>query len=468
MSKVVDYFIDHKQGFLDDLFHFLRIPSISNNKAAVEEAALWLKRRLEASASSLKIIRTLGNPIILAEWKPKTSDEENTVKSPTVLIYGHYDVQSPEPLDQWISPPFEPEIRDDRIYARGVGDNKGQFFAHLIAIECITKFSKLGLRVKFLFDGEEEIGSPNLDEALIQEKEFFSDIDLVFVSDGPADPSWKPTLCFGARGIVTAQIYLNSASNDVHSGNFGGIQPNPAIDLMSILQTMVDDNGKCLIKGFYNKVFSPDEGALKAAEELNRTPEMYQKFLGISYFGGEQDVPLVHRVMFRPTINIRGFHAGNIREHAKTIIPKDAVVELDFRLVPHQQPTQIQDLLINHMEQLKTRSNRWKLMINRCDVTFEAGFAPIYTSLDLSWTKILAQSITEGFGETPVKIPLLGGSLPLYNLFQYIRKPMYIIPFAQPDQGNHAPNENLMLEWFEKGVITSMMLLKNLGSKSVK
>jgi acetylornithine deacetylase/succinyl-diaminopimelate desuccinylase-like protein len=467
VSKVVDYYIDHKQAFLDDLFHFLRIPSISNEKADVDKASLWLKRRLKTSASYLKIVRTSGNPVILAEWEPNTSDEENTVNSPTVLIYGHYDVQSPEPLDQWISPPFEPQVRDGRIFARGVGDNKGQFFAHLIAIECLTKFSELGLRVKFLFDGEEEIGSPNLDKALIQEKEFFSDIDLVFVSDGPADPSWKPTLCFGARGIVTAQIYLNSANNDVHSGNFGGIQPNPAIDLMSILQTMVDDNGRCLIKGFYNEVFTPDEEALQAAEELKRTPEMYQKSLGVDYFGGEQDIPLVHRVMFRPTINIRGFQAGSVREHAKTIIPKDAVVELDFRLVPHQQPAQIQDLLLNHLEQLKQKSDRWNAMIRRCDMTFETGFAPIYTPLNLPWTKILTQSITEGFGEEPVKIPLLGGSLPLYNLFKHIRKPVYIIPFAQPDQGNHAPNENLMLEWFEMGVITSMMLLKNLESNNV-
>ncbi|UCG89628.1 MAG: M20/M25/M40 family metallo-hydrolase [Candidatus Heimdallarchaeota archaeon] len=467
MLKVLDYFNDHKQTFLDDLFHFLRIPSISNNKADVEKASLWLKRRLETSVSHLKIVKTSGNPVILAEWEPIASNEKNITKSPTVLIYGHYDVQSPEPLDQWISPPFEPEIRDGRIFARGVGDNKGQLFTHLIAIECLTKFSALGLRVKFLFDGEEEIGSPNLDKALIQEKDFLSDIDLVFVSDGPADPSWKPTLCFGARGIVTAQIYLNSANNDVHSGNFGGIQPNPAIDLMSVLQTIVNDNGTCLIKGFYNDLFTPDEGALKAAEELKRTPEMYQKSLGISYFGGEQDIPLVHRVMFRPTINIRGFQSGNVREHAKTIIPKDAVVELDFRLVPNQKPAQIQDLFLNHLEQLKQKSDRWKAMINRCDMTFEAGFAPIYTPLNLPWTEILAQSITEGFGEEPVRIPLLGGSLPLYNLYQHIKKPMYIIPFGQPDQGNHAPNENLMLEWFEKGVVTSMMLLKNLGSRSI-
>ena len=459
VSEVVDYFTKRKQEFLDDLFDYLKIPSISNHEQGVRKAAIWLEKRLKSSADILKIVETSGNPVILAEWEPNLSRD----KYHTVLIYGHYDVQSPEPLDQWISPPFKPEIRDGRIFARGVGDNKGQHLAHIIAIECITKFRQLGLRVKFIFDGEEERGSPNLDEALNKEKDFLKGIDLVFVSDGPADPSWKPTISFGARGIVTAQLYLHSANNDVHSGNFGGIQPNPAIDLMRILQTMVDEKGKCLISGFYDDIFSPDEKALMAAKELNRTPELYKKSLGIDYFGGEQNIPLTHRVMFRPTFNIRGFESGHVRQHAKTIIPKDAIVELDFRLVPYQKPDQIQDLFLAHIEHLKTRSERWKAMIERCEVKFEAGFAPIYTPLDLPWTEILVQSVKEGFKEDPVKIPLLGGSLPLFNLFRHVKKPMYIIPFGQPDQGNHAPNENLMLEWFEKGTMTSMRLLKNLG-----
>ncbi|UCG03987.1 MAG: M20/M25/M40 family metallo-hydrolase [Candidatus Heimdallarchaeota archaeon] len=464
MSKTIDYFINRKQEYLKDLFQYLRIPSISNKKEGVKKASIWLRDWLKSSADFYKVINTSGNPVILAEWEPNTLKGENGYR--TVLIYGHYDVQSPEPLDQWISPPFEPEIRDGRIYARGVGDNKGQHYAHLVAIECTTKFSQLGLQVKFILDGEEESGSPHLDEVLNKEKEFFNNVDLVFVSDGPADPSWKPTISFGARGIVTARIYLHSANNDVHSGNFGGIQPNPALDLMRILQTMVDDNGRCLISGFYDSVFTPDEESLRAAKELNRTPELYKKSLGIDYFGGEQDIPLVHRVMFRPTFNIRGFQSGNVREYAKTIIPKDAVVELDFRLVPHQKPNQVQELVQIHLENLKAQSERWKRMIDRCKVTYEAGFAPIYTPLDLPWTKILVKSVKEGFGKLPVKIPLLGGSLPLFNLYQHMKKPMYIIPFGQPDQGNHAPNENLMLEWFEKGVTTSILLLKNLGMGS--
>ncbi|MFX0152878.1 MAG: peptidase dimerization domain-containing protein, partial [Candidatus Hodarchaeota archaeon] len=249
---------------------------------------------------------------------------------------------------------------------------------------------------------------------------------------------------------------------DVHSGNFGGIQPNPALDLMHILQTMVDDQGRCLIEDFYEDVFTPDSLAIEAADQLDRTPEMYKKVLGISYFGGEQDQPLAHRNMFRPTFNIRGFQSGSVREQAKTIIPKDAIVELDMRLVPNQKPDKIEKQVITHLERLKQRSKRWAAVIGRCRVNYEASFSPMYTPLDLPWTKVLEDSLQEGFGQKPVKIPLLGGSLPLYKIYEVTGKPLYVIPYAQPDQGNHAPNENLMLEWFECGVQTSIRLIENL------
>jgi acetylornithine deacetylase/succinyl-diaminopimelate desuccinylase-like protein len=361
---------------------FLRIPSITRNRESVEKAAHWIINRLKRTTDSVELIKTVGNPAIIAEWLPQIKSKSNQ-KLPTILFYGHYDVQPPEPLELWKSPPFEPTIREGRIYARGVGDNKGQLYAHLCAVECLHQVKKLGLNVKFLFDGEEELGSPNLEEVLESKKQFFTDIDVVIVSDGPADLSWRPTIVFGVRGIVTAQLCLQSATNDVHSGNFGGIQPNPALDLLQILQTMINDQGKCLIEGFYKNVFDPDSLAIEAANQLDRTPNMYKEILGISYFGGEQDYPLIHRVMFRPTFNIRGFHSGAVREQAKTIIPKDAVVELDMRLVPHQKPKKIEKLVITHLERLKQQSSRWAAVIDRCEIKFEASFSPMYTSLDL-------------------------------------------------------------------------------------
>ena len=339
--KGLDIFEKKKKEILDDLFDLIRIPSITREKEDVKKAARWLMNRLNETADYVELIETEGNPAIIAEWKAQIQ-KKNTI---TLLFYGHYDVQPPEPLEQWDSPPFEPEIRDGRIYARGVGDNKGQLFANLCGIECVLEAEELGVNVKFVFDGEEEIGSPYLDKALKSKAEFFEDVDLVVVSDGPADPTWKPTLEFGARGIVSMRIELLSADSDVHSGNFGGIQPNPVWDLMSILKTMRDDNGKCLIEGFYDDVFTPTKKALEAADQLARNPDDYRKQLGITYFGGEQDKPLEHRKMFRPTFNIRGFKSGSIRENARTIIPREAVVEIDARLVPNQKPEKIKQLI---------------------------------------------------------------------------------------------------------------------------
>ncbi len=457
----LDVFQKSKNKFMEDLFDLIRIPSISQYKEEVEKVAKWLVTRLKNTADYVEQIKTSGNPVVLAEWKPQIIDKSNQ-KKPVLLFYGHYDVQPPDPLDKWLSPPFEPEIRDGRIYARGIGDNKGQLFANLFAIECVHQSKELGITVKFIFDGEEELGSPYIEEALNAKKKFFKDVDLTIVSDGPADPSWRPTIEFGARGIVTTRLELITATNDVHSGNFGGIQPNPAWDLLSILQTMKNENGTCLIEGFYDDVFTPEDVAIETAAQLNRDPEMLKEQLGISYFGGEQDHPLVHRVMFRPTINIRGFHAGSVREQARTIIPKEAVAELDFRLVPYQKPEKIVELFQEHLKKLRQSSERWALILDRCNVSFEASFYPMHTPLGLPWTNVLEESIREGYGQEPVKIPLAGGSLPVYSLWKVTNKPMYIIPYAQPDEANHAPNENIMVDWLFNGVRTSIILLEKL------
>ena len=446
---------------MDDLFSLIRIPSVSRNKDEVQLAANWLEDRLKQTANYVEQIPTTTNPVILTEWKPQIMEISAPIPY-TILFYGHYDVQPPEPLDEWISPPFEPEIRDGRIFARGIGDNKGQFFAHLVAIECLHRQKQLGVNIKMLLDGEEELGSPHIDEAINKKKEFFENIDLVVVSDGPADPTWKPTLEFGARGIITVQFELQTAKGDVHSGNFGGIQPNPVWDLITVLKTMKDDTGKCLVEGFYDDVFTPTAAALQAAEDLNRDSAVYKQQLGISYFGEEKDLPLTHRLMFRPTFNIRGIKSGSVRENARTIIPKEVVAELDVRLVPNQTPEKIENLIIAHLNKLKAESEVYSQILERCKVKFGTSFYPMFTPLELSWTDILVKSIKEGFAVDPLKIPLAGGSLPLYSLYKATGKPMYIIPYAQPDEDNHAPNENMMVEWFEKGVKTSISLLNNL------
>ncbi|MHA2346848.1 MAG: M20/M25/M40 family metallo-hydrolase [Candidatus Hodarchaeales archaeon] len=445
-------------NILRDLFELIEIPSITHDRVAGEKAAKWIIERVRKTAEDVIKVDTTGNPVVIATWKSQLKSGSKI----RLLLYGHYDVQSVEPLNEWNSSPFVPTIKDGRIYARGIGDNKGQFFAHLLAIELLHKKKQLPIDIKMVFDGDEERGSPTLLKPLMQNKEFLSS-DLVVVSDGPSDPSWRPTIVFGARGIVLAKFQMRTANKDAHSGNLGGIQPNPVHGLSQILNTMVNQDGKCTVQGFYENVFQPDESALKAAAELGRTPDMYKKMLGIDYFGGEQDLPLTHRVIFRPTFNVRGIQSGFVGELAKTIIPREAIAEIDMRLVPNQSPKEIQDKVLKHLENLENLSSYWKSLVTHCKVTFGSSFSPIYTPLNLKWTEIIEQSITEGFGEKPLKIPLLGGSLPLDKLFEVTRCPLYVIPYAQPDLGNHAPNENLMIEWLESGIKTSVRLLTNLG-----
>ncbi|MHA2365140.1 MAG: M20/M25/M40 family metallo-hydrolase, partial [Candidatus Hodarchaeales archaeon] len=277
----------------------ISIPSITANKKHSLKAVEWLSKYLNEFLK-IKILKTNGNPIIIAFTEPQQHQK------PTILIYGHYDVQPVEPLDAWISPPFEPEIRNGRLYGRGTGDNKGQFFTHISALISLLETESLESNVILMLDGDEELGSPDLGDILKQNKNLLDGIDLVVASDGPAHASWKPGICFGCRGIIKIQIYVKTALHDRHSGNFGGLQPNPITALVEILKSMRNEEGRCLIKGFYDDVEIPDAIDLQIIEEYHITPEQLKKDLQINYFGGEHEFPIYHRAMFRPTVNIHG------------------------------------------------------------------------------------------------------------------------------------------------------------------
>ncbi len=463
MNDFSAIFEQNKETIMSDLFDFLSIPSVSRNSSEVRKTAEWLKERLSEFVDYVEVVETSSNPLVIAEINSNRSKD-----TPTILIYGHYDVQPPDPLDKWDSPPFKPKIKEGRIYARGAGDNKGQLFANLVAVDLQKSYNLPMPNVKFIFDGEEELGSPSIDEGMMQKKEFFKDIDLVMVSDGPAHSSWRPTIEFGARGILGFRLRLITAKQDQHSGNYGGIQPNPVWEAVEILKTMKDSNGRCLLNHFYDDVFTPEKEAQLAAKELELPLDVYKKKLGIDFFGEEQGLPIPIKVMFRPTFNILGIAAGEVLEKAKTIIPSEVIVEFDIRLVPNQTTENIEKIIRAHFEALSERDERWKQRINRCQLTFEASMNPMYTPMNLKWTAILTKALYNGFGKKPVKVPLAGGSLPIYNLYKIIKKPLYILPYAQPDQGNHAPNENLMVEWFEKGIKSTMHLLKILTTLDKK
>ncbi len=450
---------EEEKDILYPLFELLSIPSVTQDRANVRFASDWLLAYLSQSADHVKRIETNSNPIILAEWQSSHSDQ-----SPTVLLYGHYDVQPPGDLSLWSSDPFKPEIRDGRLFARGAGDNKGQFYAHLRAIEHLVEHESLEWNVKLLLDGDEEQGSPFLEDALEQNLEFFQEIDLIIVSDGPAHVSWRPSLVFGARGILTFQLKVKLAKKDVHSGNFGGIQPNAAWALLDLIETLREPfTERCLIKGFYENVIDPDLEATKAALDLPLDEDNLKEQLGISFFGGESSYPLPFRVMFRPTMNLRGISSGGVKTEARTIIPAEAIAELDCRLVPYQDPEIIATKIRDHFQNLR-EDPRYARLLDHTSLSFGASFKPLYTPVSSPWTGFIEQALKTGFGQEPVRVPLLGGSLPVAVLNEKTKAPLFILPYAQPDQSNHAPNENILLSWLYQGIETSKALFSILPS----
>lgn len=405
-----------------------------------------------------KVFETTGNPIVLSQLKSFNPDK------PHILFYGHYDVQPVEPLDKWVSPPFEPTIRDGRLFGRGTGDNKGQFIAHLIAIKCIIESGTTDSlpNISFFFDGDEERGAPHLRHILESEKDFFQSVDFVYIADGSAHVSWKPGITFGSRGILGMTLKLKYSNDDRHSGNYGNLQPNPVFDMLRILETFRDPNNKCLVKGFYDNVRGPDEEDLQALETISFNEKELKDKLEIPFFGGEKEVPLVQRTMFRPTVNITGIKAGEVLEKAKTIIPGEVIVEMDFRLVVNQKPDRIKELIISHLSELRNNPEYSSIMKN-LEHSFQNVYYPFKTKIGNKWTPFVKEAISKGYDEkNPLFVPALGGSLPTYHFQDVLQVPVFVVPYAQPDENNHSPNENIMTDWFEGGVKTSIYLLKSL------
>ncbi|MBA7584545.1 Succinyl-diaminopimelate desuccinylase [subsurface metagenome] len=449
-----------EQKYIDELLQLLSIPSISKDKPKVLECANWIQNYISKTATSVELIETDHNPLIIAYWK---SESEITPQK-TLLIYGHYDVQplSKNHTEKWITPPFQPTIRDGRIFARGAGDNKGQFFAYLCAIDTVIRdHSSVPIDIKLILDGDEEMGSPFLLEGMRKRPDFFSNIDVCVVSDGPANSLWKPSLELGVRGIMKLKMHLQTGKTDVHSGNFGGIQSNPAWDLIKILATMRNENGTCLIDGFYDDLFELPEGFIDSAGELNRMFGGFQKELELPYFGGEQNCSILEKVLLRPTFNILGFTSGNVGHDSRNIVPHVADVEIDIRLVPHQTSDKIEKLIRNHLQKLQ-KNKIYAQILSNCKIDITSFEDPYTTPLDNVYFKPIYRALQIGFGEDPVVFPIAGGTLPLDPLFKMIKCPIYCLPYAQPDENNHAPNENISIEWFIKGIKTSLALFDEL------
>ncbi|MCC6791332.1 MAG: M20/M25/M40 family metallo-hydrolase [Thermomicrobiales bacterium] len=436
----------NRQRDLDDLFRLIRQPSISTQNIGVAECAALVEELLATAGFAVTSYPTAGHPMIYGE-------RCNAPGKPTVLIYGHYDVQPPEPLDRWDSPPFEPEIRDGRIWARGAGDNKGQFFAQICGARAwLETAGELPVNVKFLIEGEEENGSPHLDQFVAEHGDLLA-ADLVYTSDGPVLDDNHPEIVFGVRGVINVELRATGANTDLHSGNWGGIVPNPAWTIVHLLGTMLDANYEVTIDGFYDDVrpVTPLMEAAIARIPLDREAALAS--VGVRELPPPVGVGSFERLMARPTLTINGLTSGYQGVGSKTVLPATASAKLDMRLVADQRADDIFTKVKRHVEQYAPG----------VEVIFHGSMEPSATPLDHPYAGAVRRAVARGFGGEPLDLPALGGSLPDAVWTRTLGLPSVLVPYCNSDERNHAPNENMEVARFHAGIRTAASLLAELA-----
>jgi len=440
MTDLDQYLDAHDRRIHDALFDLLRIPSVSarsEHAADVRRTADWLRDALTKIGFDASIHATSGHPIVLGEWRGAPG-------APTILIYGHYDVQPVEPLELWESPPFQPTIRDGRIYARGATDDKGQLFLHVKALEAhLAVRGKLPVNVIVLAEGEEEVGSENL-ERFVEENAKRLASSAVVISDSSMFGPGQPSIVSSLRGLAYFQINVTGPSVDLHSGSYGGAVVNPATALARIIATFHDANGHIAIPGFYDAVRDWGDDARAAIRRLAFDERVFQRQTGAPALGGEQGYSTLERIWTRPTCEVNGLLSGYTGEGAKTVLPSKAMAKVSCRLVPDQQPEEIERLMDAHVKRVAPKG---------VIVTLEnlSGGRPWRAELNGAVFDAARRALTAAFGREPVIVGE-GGSIPVVGDFQRILgTPVLLMGFGLPGENAHAPNEWISDENFVKG-----------------
>lgn len=443
--------------YLDELFEFLRIPSVSAKKEHTEDcrkAAHWLIEKLKlAGIKHMELVETEGNPIIYAEYFQDSS-------YPTVLVYGHYDVQPPEPLDLWKSPPFEPEIRQERIYARGACDDKGQLYMHVKAIEELLNENALRCNLKILIEGEEEIGSNSLERFVIANKEKLR-ADVVLVSDTSLISNECPSITIGLRGLCYLEVEVTGPNRDLHSGIYGGAVPNPINLLCEMIASLHDQDNRITIPCFYDDVAILSE---EEQQEIAKVPfELveYKKSLDLHDIHGEKGYNTIERTSIRPTLDVNGIWGGYIGEGAKTVIPSKAFAKISMRLVPDQDPDKITKLFTKHFQAIAPSSVSVK-------VTPHHGGVPVVVSTNTNAYRAASSAFEKCWGKTPIA-SREGGSIPIVALFKHtLGIDTLLMGFGLDEDAIHSPNESYGVFNFYKGIETIVAFYKEYGANSLK
>jgi acetylornithine deacetylase/succinyl-diaminopimelate desuccinylase-like protein len=451
MSQLSDFVSKHHHQNIEELKELLRIPSISSlseHKEDIQKAVSWIANKLKnIGMEHVEIVQTKGHPIIYADWL----HQEN---APTVLVYGHYDVQPVDPIHLWETPPFEPEIRDEKIFARGATDDKGQTFLHIKAVESLLKLeNKLPVNLKFCIEGEEEIGSPHLPQYLSENKEKLA-CDVVVISDSDMWDRGVPAITYSLRGLCALEVSLKTANTDLHSGMFGGGVQNANHLLVQLLSTLHDANGKVNIDQFYDDVLELTEFEKEQIKALGFDEEKLKKQLGLTELtGGETNYPYPEKISSRPTLELNGIWGGFQGEGTKTVIPNEANAKITCRLVNNQNPEKIQGLIKKHLEEKAPTECTVK-------VTLQDTGIPFLTPIDDPMIQKAAEAYEKVYGKAPV-YKREGGSIPIVSDFNHtLNSPVVLMGFGLPDENLHAPNEHFNLENFDKGILTICSFLE--------
>lgn len=423
------------------LADFVRQPSISAQNIGVRECAEMLKKYLDSLGFATQIIESPGLPFVYGELKSKNPDAK------TMIFYGHYDVQPPEPLEPWNTPPFEPTIIDGKMYGRGTADNKGQFLAHMLAIRSYLETTgDVPVNCKFVLEGEEESGSPQM-EWFVRNHLDMLEADGVYFSDGPVHASGAPEIKHGFRGMYSCEISIVTAKHANHSGRTGGLIPNAAIELARLVGTMIDENNHITIDGFYDDVLDPSDYEQTLIDAIPFAPEESARMFGATDIIMDKQKYLMQQ-MFRPTFTVNGMLSGYVGKGRKTSVPHASTLKFDMRLVANQDPDDIEEKVRKHVEK-------------HCKFATISSFTKQYPSKtppELPFCKAIVEATRKWF-PTAVAVPTSSGTCGDFVWTKILKIPSVTVPYGNPDQQNHAANENFSMEYFNKGIHNSAQVI---------
>jgi len=451
---IKEYIQSNQQRFLDELFDLLRIPSVSadsRNKADVRKAAEFIVQKLkDAGADSVELCETKGHPIVYGQKLISGS-------APTVLVYGHYDVQPPDPLNLWTSPPFEPVIKDGKIFARGSCDDKGQVYMHIKAFEAMMKLNQLSCNVKFMIEGEEEVGSDNLG-IFVKENKAKLKADVILISDTSMISLDHPSITVGLRGLSYLEVEVTGPNRDLHSGVYGGAVANPINVLSQMIASLHDENGRVTIPGFYDKVVELSEADRKKLNEAPFNLTEYKKDLAIDDLRGEKGYTTIERTGIRPTLDVNGIWGGYTGEGAKTVLPSKASAKISMRLVPNQDSQAIAELFTKHFLSIAPKSVKVKVIAHH-------GGQPAVTPTDSIAFKAASDAFVEVWGKAPIPTRD-GGSIPIVSLFKKeLGLDTVLMGFGLDSDAIHSPNEHYGVKNFLIGIETIVTFYKHFSKK---